>query len=265
MKNRPIGVFDSGVGGLTVVQEIWKIMPEEEVLYFADTANVPYGDKPLSEIKSIALKICDFLVQEKVKMIIMGCNISSAIALSDAQKEYPIPIIGLIEAAVEEAIRVTMNKRIGIIATQGTILSRAYQRNLESKDIRLKIFARACPPFVPIVEKGEIDAPQTKKIIEEYIQPLLVEGIDTLILGCTHYPFLKTQIEEITGDKVKTVDPAKGTVKKAKEILEQKDLRNNSSSGHSIQFLVTGTTSSIINLGGKFLGREIKEIKTIKI
>lgn len=261
MNKSSIGIFDSGVGGLTVAKEVFCQMPQENIIYFADTYNVPYGEKPLSQIKKIALSIVDFLVEQKVKAIIMGCNISSAVALYEAQGKYNIPIFGLIDTTVEDISLKSSFKKIGVIATSGTIKSGAYQRALSLKN--LQVFASSCPEFVPLVERGEINSPHIRQVAQEYLSSLIENEIDGLILGCTHYPYLKKVIKEILPDKVKIIDPAKIVVKYAKSILVKKNLINTDTSSTKHRFLVSGSDKSLQEMGSKFLGRKIKKIEKV--
>lgn len=259
MNKKPIGVFDSGVGGLTVVKEILKQMPQENIIYFADTLHLPYGERNLEEVKFFALKIMEYLTSLGAKAIIMGCNISSAVALEEAKKKFKIPVFGLIEGGAETALKNSKNKRIGIIATSGTVKSNIYQNKLKEKNV--KIFAHPCPEFVLLVEENKGNSEKAKKISQKYLKPLLSENIDTLILGCTHYSYLVDTLKNIMGDGIIIIDPAIQTVRKAKKILEKKKIINSPSNKSYLKFIVSGNYGNFKKLGGKFLKKEIINIE----
>lgn len=265
MRDRPIGIFDSGMGGLTVVKEVFKLLPQEAIIYFADTAHLPYGERGLSEVKGFALNIMQYLVKEKVKLIIMGCNISSAIAVGEARKRFEIPIIGLIEAGVEEALAKTKNNRLGLIATSGTIKSKVYQKKVREANPEAKIFVRACPLFVPLIEEGKVDTKETIDVAKKYLKPLIMAKVDTLILGCTHYPFLEKVIQSILGKGVKIVDPARGTVIKARKLLGSKRLLKTRGSTLRHRFIVSGESKKFRKLGSKFLGRPLGKAEQVRL
>jgi len=216
-----IGIFDSGVGGLTIVKEIFKYLPEYQIIYFGDTARLPYGTKGASFVKKYSEKITDWLLHKKAKIIIIACNTSSAWASDTLKKKFkPTPVFEMIAPAVEEALYTTKNKKIGIIGTPGTIKSNAYQNKLLKADPTLEIFSQACPLFVPLVEEGLLDDKITIEIIKKYLDPLKDKGIDTLILGCTHYPLLKSVIENTIDSGIKVINPAESLAKEVKKYLE---------------------------------------------
>lgn len=224
--NAPIGVFDSGVGGLTVAREIMRQIPNERIVYFGDTARVPYGSKSKQTILKFSRQIIRFLKTEGVKAIVIACNTASALALDDIEKELDIPIIGVVRSGASMAAKATKNKRVGIIATEGTINSNIYKDYLSSIDSEITVIGKACPLFVPLVEEGMIDDPVTKEIATRYLNYLRNENIDTLILGCTHYPLLRNTIKEIMGDGVTLVNPAYETAVELKTLLKEKNLAN---------------------------------------
>ena len=201
MDNRPIGVFDSGVGGLTVLREILKVVPNENILYFGDTARVPYGPRDLDEVKRFVFKITSFLYGKKVKLIVIACNTSTAAALSDLRAKFDIPIIGVIEPGARTASSVTKNKRVGVIATKGTIGSRAYDIEINKIDPSIKLYSRPAPLLVDYIENGILKGKKLQKLIKNYLKPLIKENIDTLILRCTHFPLIEKQIADITDIK----------------------------------------------------------------
>jgi len=205
---KAIGIFDSGVGGLTVYKAIRNAFPEENLIYFGDTARVPYGPKSPSTIIDYSLQNSRFLLQQGVKILVVACNTSSAVAIPKLQELTSIPIIGVIQPGAEQAVRSTKNKRIGVIGTEGTIRSKAYTIAIQKLLPDAEIFPQACPLFVPLVEEGWQDHPVTKSIAAEYLAELIQRDIDTLVMGCTHYPLLKSTLQSILGDQVSLVDSA---------------------------------------------------------
>lgn len=219
-----IGVFDSGLGGLTVVKEIRKLMPGIKILYFGDTAHLPYGEKSEEIIKKYTLAACNFLKNRKVKVIIIACHSASSVALSYVKNKIPLPIIGVIEAGVKAAIKKTKNKKIGVIGTRITIKSGAYEKVFKSYDKEIEIIARATPLLVPLVEEGWINHFITKEVLKIYLQPFKEERIDTLLLGCTHYPLLKKEIKEIFKNKIAVVDSSEELAKALSNLLNNKKM-----------------------------------------
>ena len=220
----PIGVFDSGIGGLTVVREIMRQMPEEDIVYFGDTAHVPYGSKSKETIRRFSRQIVSFLRTKRVKAIVIACNTASAHALDVIEKEQDIPVIGVIRAGAYTAAQTTKNGRIGVIATRGTIGSGVYEQVLRGLDPGFQIFGKACPLFVPLVEEGLTHDFITEEIARRYVKDLQYKGIDTLILGCTHYPLLRTLLHKVMGEEVTLVNPAYETAVELKALLQEKGL-----------------------------------------
>jgi len=216
-----IGVFDSGVGGLTVVKEIFKYLPDYQIIYFGDTARLPYGTKGAGFVKKYSEKITNWLLRKNAKIIVVACNTSSAWASDSLKKKFKkTPVFEMINPAVAEALATTKNKKIGIIGTPGTIKSNVYQQKLLKADLTLQIFSQPCALLVPLVEEGMLDDKITVEIIKKYLDPLKEKGIDTLILGCTHYPLLKTVIENTIDSGIKIVNPAESLAKELKKYLE---------------------------------------------
>ena len=264
----PIAMFDSGVGGLTVLKEVTKQLPMEDVIYFADTARVPYGGRTPNEIVKFNYEIINYLVSLGAKMVIMACGTSSAIAYPLVKDRYNIPIVSLIEPGSSAAVRVTKNKKIGLIATQATVDSSAYQRTIKRMNKDIKVSAAACPLFVPLIEGGFIDAEETKRIALQYLKPLLKAGIDTLILGCTHYPHLIKILREVAGISVKFVDPAEETVSEAKKLLSSKGLaatRPVSSLKDKYNYYVSGSAVQFQDIGGRLMGQPLSNVKKTSI
>jgi len=261
----PVGIFDSGVGGLTVFSEFIKYLPSEDVIYLADTARVPYGGRPPEEIKKINEEIMDYFIGRGVKMVIMACGTSSSIAYPLLKDKYEIPIVALIDPGSYGAVQATKNGKIGIIATLGTVNSGAFQKKIKELKKDAEVYAEACPLFVPLIEGGFIEADETKKVAREYLKPLLKAGIDALIFGCTHYPHLRKAIEEIVGPNVALVDPAYEAVQDAKKILSKNGMLKSKATRGKYEFLVTGPPLQFQDLGSRLLGRPITGVKQIKL
>lgn len=223
-KDAPIGVFDSGVGGLTVVREIMHQIPNERIVYFGDTARVPYGSKSKETITKFSEQIVRFLRTQGVKAIVVACNTVSAYALDELEKEIDIPIIGVVKPGAKVAAEVTKNGKIGVIGTEGTVGSQIYTQYIEKLSSNVNVIGKACPLFVPLVEEGLLEDPVTREIAMRYLTELIDIDIDTLILGCTHYPLIRKTIGSVIGENVTLVNPAYETARELKELLTQKDL-----------------------------------------
>ena len=226
MNNRPIGIFDSGVGGLTVAAAVMKEMPNEKIIYFGDTARVPYGNKSSETVTRFAKQIIRFLLTEDVKVIIAACNTVSAVSLRKLREDFDIPIFGVVEPGVSSALEATKNKRVGIIGTSATIKSGAYEKLIYEKDPEIKVFSQACPLFVPLAEEGWTDTLITKLTAEKYLNPLIEKDIDSLVLGCTHYPLLYDCLKSVSGEGIELVNPAKATAECVKKYLSETDNLN---------------------------------------
>ena len=224
--NAPIGIFDSGVGGLTVAREIMRQIPNERLVYFGDTARVPYGNKSKETITKYSKQIIRFLKTQNVKAIVVACNTASAYALDEIEKELDIPIIGVVKPGAKVAAEATRNKKVGVIATAGTIQSRIYAEYIEGIDKEIRVVGKACPLFVPLVEEGLLEDPVTDEIATRYLNELKDLDIDTLILGCTHYPLIRSTLGRIMGDNVTLVNPAYETAVELRSLLEREGLLN---------------------------------------
>ncbi|HJG47185.1 glutamate racemase [Corynebacterium variabile] len=266
--NSPIGVFDSGVGGLTVARAIVDQLPEESMIYIGDTANSPYGDKPLAVVRELATAIADDLVDRGCKMIVVACNTASAAFLRDARERYPVPIIEVILPAVRRAVSVTRNGRVGVIGTHATITSGAYQ-DLFRANPNVEVFAQDCPQFVPFVERGITTGRQILGLAEAYLEPLKDEGVDTLVLGCTHYPLLTGVLQLVMGDDVTLVNSAEETMKTVYRTLnEQGILADRSSADRAGEqpvhtFESTGDPQRFAHLASRFLGPQVTSVSQI--
>ena len=242
MDTRPIGVFDSGVGGLTVVKQIMKVMPHENIVYFGDTARVPYGTKSKEAVTKYSKQNVRFLLSKDVKAIIVACNTASSNSMDAMREAFDVPIFGVVIPGVEEALRATKNKKIGVIGTAGTVRSGAYERMICERDSEMQVYSKACPLFVPLAEEGWTDNEISHQAAKKYLQELIDLGIDSLVLGCTHYPLLKRCIGTTVGDSIKLVDPAKATAKRVMRFLGEKGLLNESQEPGNKQFYLSDST-----------------------
>ena len=250
-RNRRIGLFDSGVGGLTVLKQMYRRLPQESILYFGDTARLPYGTRSQTEILQFVREIIDWMLTQDVKMIIMACNTSSALALETLQKEYDIPLLGLILPGARAAVRV--GQRIGVIATPATAASNAYRQAVQEVDPATQVWQVGCPEFVMLIEQNQLHSAYTKRIAQEYLQPLLEQKIDTLIYGCTHYRHLEHIFRLILPSYVKIIDPAEHIVIAAKKELELMGIKSNQPA-LATRFYVSGSPEDFAQLSRQWLG-----------
>ncbi len=264
-RNKAIGIFDSGIGGLTVAREIFRQLPNEEVIYFGDTGRYPYGPRSAEIIKKFSRQNVNFLIEKGVKFIVVACNTASAFALEYLEKIYNIPMIGVVGPGAVAAARASKNGRIGVIGTQGTIASESYQKSLTAINGSLKIFPKACPLFVSLAEEGYIDKPAAKLIADDYLENLKNKKIDTLVLGCTHYPLLKKTIGAVMGGDVKLIDSAEETAGAARAILSELDLGSSAAAAGKRSFFVSDSPEKFKILGEAFLGRRIAKVELIDI
>ncbi|MCI0336565.1 MAG: glutamate racemase [Acidobacteria bacterium] len=267
MNSLPIGIFDSGVGGLTVLRAVRKRLPDESVIYLGDTARVPYGTKSRATIERYAVEDAAFLVDKGVKMIVVACNTASAMSRERLRQEFNVPLLSVLGPGARMAARVTRADRIGVIATEATIESGAYERAIGEScgERRVEIFSRACPLFVPIVEEGETDSEITRLIAEQYLAPLREQKIDTLLLGCTHYPLLKRVIGETIGAKVILVDSAEATAGETAALLEREGLINQTGEEASYQFYVTDAAKRFHRIAERILGEPLEHLEAVEV
>ncbi len=264
----PIGVFDSGVGGLTVAREIMRQIPNEKIIYFGDTARVPYGTKSKETITKYSRQIVHFLQEQHVKAIVVACNTASAYALDEIEKEIDIPMIGVVKPGAKVAAETTRNGRIGVIGTEGTIGSRIYSTYINEINPRMQVLGKACPLFVPLVEEGLWQDPVTDEIATRYLSELIDSDIDTLILGCTHYPLIRSTVGKIVGDKVTLVNPAYETARELKELLIAEGLLNEKEQGlgtNRYRFYVSDMADKFQNFANSILKYGILSAKKINI
>ena len=266
-KCAPVGVFDSGVGGLTVAREIMRQLPNENLVYFGDTARVPYGSKSQDTIIRYSKQIVNFLKTKDLKAIVIACNTASALALEAVQKEFDIPIIGVVEPGARAALEMTRTKKIGVIGTEATVRSSIYSKLIEKRDSEASVTGCACPLFVPLVEEGFAKHKVTGEIIDHYLAPFKESDIDSLILGCTHYPLLRSRIREYLGDKIQLVNPAYETALDLKRLLEKEGILNdNPSKEHAeYHFYVSDAAEKFMQFANSILPYDIHTTKQINI
>lgn len=267
-KNAPIGVFDSGIGGLTVVREIMRQIPNEKIIYFGDTARVPYGNKSRETVTRFSRQIVRFLQTHEVKTIVVACNTASAYALDELEQETDLPIIGVVKPGAKAAAEATRNGKLGVIATEATIGSRIYNQYIQELNPNVTIWGKACPLFVPLVEEGLLQDPVTDEIARRYLSELIDSDIDTLILGCTHYPLIRSTIGRIMGEHVTLVNPAYETAMELKEMLEKRGLLNTEAptlGSNQYQFYVSDTTDKFIRFANSIIKYGVLSAKQVNI
>lgn len=260
----PIGIFDSGVGGLTVAEEIMKQLPNERMIYFGDTARVPYGNKSKKTIIRYSKQIVNFLLSKNVKAIVIACNTASAFALDELASQVTIPVIGVVEPGAKAAAAVTENNNIGIIGTKGTINSGIYQRLLNETHPEVKVYGKSCPLFAPLVEEGWIKDPITLEVASRYLNEFENYDIDTLVLGCTHYPLIRNTIGRVVGEAVTLVNPAYETAKNLKEVLIKNKLESNELTGKH-EFYVSDGVEQFNEFANGILQNYLEDAREINI
>lgn len=266
-KSAPVGVFDSGVGGLTVAREIMRHLPNENIVYFGDTARVPYGSKSKDNIIRYSRQIIHFLRTKGVKAIVIACNTASALALDVVREESDIPIIGVVEPGARAALETTKTRKIGVIGTEGTIRSAMYEKIIQGIDPEASVIGKACPLFVPLVEEGFAKHRVTQEIIDYYLASFMETDIDSLILGCTHYPLLRSRIREYVGEKITLVNPAYETAMDLKQLLKARDMENtdNSQEHAAYSFYVSDAADKFKQFANSILPYDIETTKQINI
>lgn len=260
-----IGVIDSGVGGLTVAKEVMRQLPNEKIIYLGDTARCPYGPRTTAEVRRFTWELTNFLLKKNIKMLVIACNTATAAALDDIRKELNIPILGVINPGARAAIKQTKNYRVGIIGTVGTVKSGAYEKALKSLNSRLYVTSHACPKFVPLVESGEYDGPIAEKIVQEALTPLLNQNLDTLILGCTHYPLLEPLVKNVMGEKVSVISSGDETAREISAILQYNGLLDEGGDDPEHEFYTTGSKWIFSKIASQWLGQPIDNVKKIKL
>ncbi|MDY7528497.1 MULTISPECIES: glutamate racemase [unclassified Cryobacterium] len=264
MTDAPIGIFDSGVGGLTVARAIKDQLPNESILYIGDTANSPYGPKKIADVRGFALKVLDDLVAQDVKMLVIACNTASAAVLRDARERYSVPVVEVIQPAVRRAVGTTRNNRVGVIGTIGTVNSRAYEDAFAAAT-NIRLFTRACPRFVEFVEAGVTTGDEVLAVAEEYLAPLRAADIDTLVLGCTHYPFLRGAISYVMGDAVSIVSSDTETANDVYRILVGQGLARTEKAPPSYRYEATGNSADdFLDLAHRLAGPEVSNVDLVE-
>ena len=263
--NNAIGVFDSGIGGLTVVRSLMERLPFENIIYFGDTARVPYGIKSVETINRYAAQITEFLIKKDVKLLIVACNTMAAVAHQSIIDLSTVPVLEVIDASARMAIQNTRNKSIGVIGTPATINSNAYVRAIHLLDKEAKVFSQACPLFVPLVEEGWFDHPATKLIAQEYLKPVIAEQIDTLVLGCTHYPLLKPLLQDILGPEVTLIDSAEAMTDIAADLINKQNMSNQNCLPPDYTFYVSDLPYRFQTIGERFLRRTLGHVELVSL
>lgn len=261
---RPIGVIDSGVGGLTVAKEIMRQLPNEQIIYLGDTARCPYGPRSGEEIRKFTWQLTHFLLKKNIKMLVIACNTATAAALDDIRNVLSIPVIGVIYPGAITALKVTKNFKIGVIGTEGTIKSKAYEVALKSINRSTFVMGLACPKFVSLVESGEYEGPVAKKVVAETLAPLKGKGLDTLILGCTHYPLLEPIIKNVMGRDVTVISSGEETAREVSTVLYHNNMLATGQSKPEHHYFTTGSTHIFSRIASKWLGRKVTNVTTIK-
>jgi len=262
---RPIGVFDSGVGGLTVLRELQRQLPNESTIYFADLGHFPYGPRYQAQVRTFALNIIRFLEKLDVKLVVIACNTATAAALNTAREVFDIPIIGVITPGAEAAVATTKNKRVGVISTEGTMQSQAYLHAIREANPTIRVLPKAAPQLVDLVEAGKSDAPETETALREALQDIIDYRADTLILGCTHYPLLTPVIKKITGDRMTVVDSAETTAARVKRVLAKNGLESADAETARHQIYVTGSPDRFTDVARILFGQDLPPISTVRL
>jgi glutamate racemase len=260
-----IGVLDSGMGGLTVVRELMLQLPNESIIYFGDTARVPYGPKSPDTVLRYSREITSYLKGEGVKTLVVACNTATAHALPALRREFDMPIVGVIEPGARAAATATKTKRVGVIGTAGTIKSRAYEKEIRKLLPDVEVTAQACALFVPLVEEGWLDSEVTHAVARNYLASIVSAEVDTLVLGCTHYPLMKTVIGNVVGREVRLIDSAQETARQAGEILRGHGLENTKPDGARYRFIASDAPDTFLGLGERFLGSPIDRVEKVTL
>lgn len=261
----PIGVFDSGIGGLTVVRALMERLPFEDIVYFGDTARVPYGVKSVETISHYTTQIAEFLLSKQVKLLIVACNTMAAVSSQVVQDLSPVPVLDVIDAGALGAIAASARKQVGVIGTPTTINSNAYARAIHRHAPQVRIYSQACPLLVPLVEEGWLDHQVTRLTAQEYLKPVLAQDIDTLVLGCTHYPLLKPLLQEVAGSGVKLVDSAEAMAEQAAALIKEMNLANPQRGAANYLYYVTDVPLRFQTIGERFLGRTLANVHVVKM
>lgn len=262
--SQPIGVFDSGIGGLTVVRALMERLPFEHIVYFGDTARVPYGVKSIETIAHYTTQIAQFLLEKNVKALIIACNTMASVAAQTIRDMSPVPVLDVIEAGACAAVQATTHGQIGVIGTPTTVNSNAYARAIHDQLHHARVYSHACPLFVPLVEEGWLDHEVTRLTALEYLRPVMAEGIDTLVLGCTHYPLIKPLLRTVLGEQVRMVDSAEAMAHRTATLLSERGLLNPTRASPQYDYYVTDVPVKFQTIGERFLGRSLNPVHVVK-
>lgn len=265
MDNRPIGIFDSGLGGLTVLKEIIRLLPGESVVYFGDCGRVPYGTKSRETVTKYAFQDMRFLLENDVKLVVVACNTASACSINELRRNFDIPILEVVRPGAMEAVRATACKRVGVIGTQATIASGVYEEAIKEIESGIEIFTTACPLFVPLVEEGWWEKDITYRVAEEYLNVLKDKQIDTLVMGCTHYPLLEKVIKVVMGDGIALVNSAREVARAVEDFVDKHQLRSENAHRPGCKFCTSDSVDKFKSLGELFLGRAIDAVQRVDI
>lgn len=265
MNAAPLGVFDSGIGGLTVAHALFERLPHESVIYFGDTARVPYGPKSPETVRRYSTEILGYLLHRGVKAVVVACNTSTAHALEALRERSPVPVLGVIEPGARAAVAATRSGAIGVIGTAGTIASGAYERAIKTLRSDARIISRACPLLVPLVEEGWFDHPATELVAREYLKPLESAGVDVLVLGCTHYPLLKPLLSRVLGPAVRLIDSAEETAVTVQRELDARGLLADASGSPSHTFVISDDEPHFRSVGARFLGERLRQVEVVPL
>ncbi|MGE6259598.1 glutamate racemase [Heyndrickxia sporothermodurans] len=263
--NQPIGIIDSGVGGLTVVKEVFKQLPNESIIYVGDTARCPYGPRPVDEVKAFTWQMTRFLLKRNIKMLVIACNTATAVVLDEIRSELKIPVLGVIYPGARAALKATSKFKIGVLGTIGTIKSGAYEKALKSINRKISVTSLACPKFVPLVESGEYKSAIAKKVVAESLISIQKSEIDTLILGCTHYPLLEGTIKNVMGKNVQVISSGDETAREISTILYFHHIMNNDDATPKHHYFTTGSSSIFSKIASSWLEKDITEVETINL
>jgi len=258
---RPIGVFDSGIGGLTVVKALRDRLPNETIVYLGDTARVPYGPKSPDTVQRYALELAHMLMKKNAKALVVACNTVSSVALPLLTRKFSVPVIGVIEPGARAALQATHNRHVGVIGTRATIRSGAYEKALHATDNNVRVSSRACPLLVPLIEEGLLDDDVTDRVIVRYLEPLLSDGIDTLVLGCTHYPLLSAAIARVIGNEITLVDSAENCATAVHETLDRQSLLSPATERGELQVALTDAADNFLNVAREALQLNFDEVE----
>jgi glutamate racemase len=264
-KTNPIGFFDSGIGGLTVVRSVTQFLPNENIVYFGDTARVPYGSKSNDTVVEYSIQAANFLLRKNIKLLVVACNTASSVALKELRRFLTVPVIGMIEPGAKMALQESRTNRVGVIGTRATINNKAYSRELLKLNPKVKVFEKACPLFVPLAEEGWLDHKVTELVAKEYLAELKENKIDSLVLGCTHYPILFDIIQKAVGKNVKLIDSGTPAAKLVEEYLNGRGLRNHSVHQGQSEFYVSDVPNKFREVAERFLGKKITHLHKVEL